>query len=83
MRDFSAVYSVHVEDDRYIGNSVAVPSLDEIIFDVIALRLRRATVRIVGFLAVITGTRSTFSTFSSLDIPTCPLRTFQEGVHSP
>ena len=26
---------------------------------------------------------ATFSTFSSLDIPTCPLRTFQEGVHSP
>ena len=26
---------------------------------------------------------STFSTFSSLDSPTCPLRTFQEGVHSP
>ena len=25
----------------------------------------------------------TFSTFSSLDSPTCPLRTFQEGVHSP
>ena len=24
-----------------------------------------------------------FSTFSSLDSPTCPLLTFQEGVHSP
>ena len=27
--------------------------------------------------------RHTFSTFSSLDSPTCPLRTLQEGVHSP